>query len=93
MITGADEVIGALRTEYIAAAHVREDSDAYSHEELDVNPRDRTLVLQLISHAPTEVDDIIRESKLPTAMVLGILLELELAGRVVRSARQTITLA
>ncbi len=93
LITGADEVIGALRTEYIAAAHVREDSDAYSHEELDVNPRDRTLVLQLISHAPTEVDDIIRESKLPTAMVLGILLELELAGRVVRSARQTISLA
>jgi DNA processing protein len=49
-------------------------------------------VLSLLSPTPIDVDDVIRESRLPVAMVLGILLEFELAGRVVRSAQQKISL-
>jgi predicted Rossmann fold nucleotide-binding protein DprA/Smf involved in DNA uptake len=48
-----------------------------------------------LKRAPLTVDadDVIRESRLPAALVLGILLELELAGRVVRSAQQKVSLS
>jgi DNA processing protein len=46
-----------------------------------------------LSPTPIDVDDVIRESGLPAALVLGILLELELAGRVGRSAQQKVSLA
>jgi DNA processing protein len=49
-------------------------------------------VLSLLSPTPIDVDDIIRESELPAAMVLGILLEFELAGKVSRSSQQKVSL-
>ncbi|MDO8354447.1 MAG: hypothetical protein Q7T14_13385 [Aestuariivirga sp.] len=49
-------------------------------------------MLSLLSPTPVDVDDVIRESGLPAALVLGILLEFELAGRVVRSAQQKVSL-
>jgi len=52
----------------------------------------RAAILALLSPAPTDIDDLIRESGVPAQMVLGILLELELAGRLVRHGRQLVSL-
>ena len=42
----------------------------------------RAAVLGLLGPAPTGVDDLIRRCQLPTAAVLAVLLDLEIAGRV-----------
>jgi DNA processing protein len=52
----------------------------------------RDAILGLLGPAPTDIDDLIRESGVPAQMVLGVLLELELAGRVVRHGRQLFSL-
>lgn len=51
----------------------------------DPTPADLTLarsrVTQLLSPAPTPVDDLVRRCHLPVSAVLAVLLEMELAGR------------
>jgi DNA processing protein len=46
--------------------------------------RIRSLVEEALGPAPVEIDEIVRLCRVPTAVVLIILLELELAGRVTR---------
>ena len=46
----------------------------------------RQLVIEKLGPAPVPVDEIIRQCQLPAALVLTILLELELAGRLTRHA-------
>jgi len=48
--------------------------------------RARQLVEEKLSPAPVEIDELIRQCGVPAAVVLTILLELELAGRVARHA-------
>ncbi|MPZ11215.1 MAG: DNA-protecting protein DprA [Kiloniellaceae bacterium] len=45
---------------------------------------ERAVVEELLGAEPIQVDDIVRQSSLPTAVVHGVLLELELAGKVER---------
>ena len=52
----------------------------------DASERDRAAILGLLSVTPVAVDEIIRQSGLPPAIVQTILLELELAGRLERHA-------
>jgi DNA processing protein len=52
----------------------------------------RQAILALLGPAPTDIDDLIRESGVPAQMVLGVLLELELAGKLVRHGRQLVSL-
>ncbi|MGE0008015.1 MAG: DNA-processing protein DprA [Parvibaculaceae bacterium] len=59
---------------------------------MEIDPPVRQAVLALLGPAPTDIDDIIRESGVPAQMVLGMLLELELAGRLVRHGRQLVSL-
>ena len=56
-------------------------------------PDDRRRLLSLLSPSPVAVDDLIRESALPPAAVAGLLLELELAGRIARHPRGLVSLA
>lgn len=58
----------------------------------DIDAQARETLLTLLSPAPTDIDDLIRESGLPPQIVLGVLLELELAGRLVRHGRQLVSL-
>ncbi len=51
----------------------------------------RAVILSLLSTAPTEIDDLIRESGIPAQLVLAVLLELELAGKLVRHGRQLVS--
>jgi DNA processing protein len=59
-----------------------EDTDRAAHQ----------VILDLLSPAPTEIDDLIRESGLTAQVVVGVLLELELAGRLARHGRQLVSL-
>jgi DNA processing protein len=54
--------------------------------------RGRPLVLELLGPTPVEVDELVRLSGLSVPAVLGILLELELAGRLSRSPGQKVAL-
>ena len=93
LLTGSAEVIESLRTEYAAAPRSFSEPEFPVEESAEASPSDRKLVLSLLSPTPIDVDDIIRESRLSAAIVLGILLELELAGKVTRSTQQKVSLA
>jgi len=60
--------------------------------ETEIDGSTRAAILSLLSPAPTEVDDLIRESGVPAQQVLGVLLELELAGKLTRHGRQLVSL-
>ncbi len=55
-------------------------------------PDARNKIVELLSTAPVEMDEIIRRSGEPPASVQGVLLELELAGRIEYHGRQMISL-
>ena len=92
LLTSAAEVIESLRTEYTVVPSSFSEPAAPYDESVDASPSDRKLVLSLLSPTPIDVDDVIRESGLPASKVLGILLELELAGKVTRSTQQKVSL-
>jgi DNA processing protein len=54
--------------------------------EVETSEDVRDRISTLLSPTPVDVDDLIRESGLPAAIVHAVLLELELAGRVCRLA-------
>jgi len=55
--------------------------------------RVRKQVLELLGPAPVEVDELIRQTGVPTSAVLIVLLELELAGRLTRQPGNTVSLS
>ena len=70
---------------------MREDTpDTPSAYELNGQSTPET-ILALLGPAPIEIDDIVRESGLPTAAVLACLLELELAGLARRHRRSQVS--
>ncbi len=52
----------------------------------------RGKVVEILSHAPTAVDDIIRATALPVGIVMTVILELELAGKIQRSTGNKVAL-
>jgi DNA processing protein len=58
----------------------------------DASDDDRGVVLNLLSYAPVQVDEIIRQSGLAPATVQTVLLELELGGRLERHAGGRVSL-
>ncbi|MEK6638032.1 MAG: DNA-processing protein DprA [Pseudomonadota bacterium] len=58
----------------------------------DASDDERGIVQNLLSHAPVQVDEIIRQSSLAPATVQTILLELELGGRLERHAGGRVSL-
>ena len=63
--------------------------------DLPQSPSDdlREIVTGLLSVSPTSIDDIIRQSGGGAAAVSGVILELELAGRLIRQRGQFVSLA
>jgi DNA processing protein len=88
ILTSADDIIAALRDEtgYHHPHLFERDADPLPppHEETDDAARKE--VLSLLSANAIEIDDLIRECQCPAEAVMAVLLELEIAGRVVRSA-------
>jgi len=60
---------------------------------IDASERERRLVAGLLGPVPVPVDELVRLSDLPPAIVQTILLELELAGRLERHAGGRVSLA
>jgi len=84
----AEDVLRALGGRRIAAA------PAAALAEPDLEPlappaeadsdKARTLLIEQLSPSPTAVDELVRQTDLPPALVASALLELELAGRIER---------
>ena len=91
LLTGASDVIDALQTEYVGVPKTFAEPNGPLDDAHEVSASERQQVFSLLSHSPTDVDDVIRESKLPAASVLGILLEFEVAGKITRSAQQKVS--
>jgi DNA processing protein len=58
----------------------------------DASDADRARVSDLLGHTPVLVDEVVRQSGLPSAVVQTALLELELAGRLERHAGGRVSL-
>ena len=54
--------------------------------------RAREIVVPLLSPSPLPVDELVRQSQLSPALVLTVLLELELAGRIERQPGNQVAL-
>jgi DNA processing protein len=86
ILTSLDDVLQALNTpRYIQNGQLFETETA-SPTSIRIGSAERERVAQLLSPSPIETDDLIRESGLPAAQIVTILLELELAGRAIRHA-------
>jgi DNA processing protein len=58
----------------------------------DVSNDERKRIIALLSPSPVDIDDLIRESGASPASVVGVLLELELAGKIMRHGAQKVSL-
>jgi DNA processing protein len=89
LIQGADDVLEVLRPQIprrptdVAAGLPDGIAEAPAMDENSVAGA-RTAVLEMISSAPTPIDEIIRQCHLSPPVVLTAILELELAGRLQR---------
>ena len=93
LLTRSQEVLDALLPlKERSADQLREAFTAPEPSPVEVDMTARETVLALLSPAPSDIDDLIRESGVPAQLVLGVLLELELAGRLVRHGRQLVSL-
>ena len=58
-----------------------------------MNDTDRGRLLELLSPTPVDADDLIRESHLDPGVVTAMILELSLAGKVIRHPNGAVSLA
>jgi DNA processing protein len=94
LVQTADDVLEALRP--IDPRMIGEPSSAgygAPRPPADAEEGDRRAVTGLLGPVPTPIDEIIRQSGRPPAIVQTVLLELELAGRLERHAGGQVSLA
>jgi DNA processing protein len=84
MLTSISDVIDALRM--MQPAPQGRLLEPTFHEALHLDGDAREHVMGLLAPTAIEIDDLIRESGMPTEQVMSILLELEIAGRAMRHA-------
>lgn len=92
LIQNAADVIEAVSP--ILGAGVRSPASSFRHtpEPVDADDQARAAVLSLLGPTPVQVDEIIRLSGLPSAIVQMVLLELELGARLERHAGGRVSL-
>jgi DNA processing protein len=96
MATGAADILEALEpmtTERLPRQNpvlFRNDAPELALE--DPTPGARATILALLGPTPVELDDLIRESGEPAGVVQLVLVELELAGRLIRTGGSRIAL-
>lgn len=93
LLLSAADVLDRLNESWrpIQSALLEPEPEALVHHEPQES--DREIVLSLLSPTPIGMDDLIRESGLPGGMVAALLLELGLAGRVLRHGNGAVSLA
>lgn len=98
LIQGADDVIealGDLRYRPLAEPATGEFAAPVGPEEAtaDVSQQSRNIISNLLGAAPTGIDEVVRQSGFSARDVALVLLELELAGRLVRHPGGQVSLA
>ena len=68
------------------------DPDPSGDQSISFNGDARAQIVNLLSIVPVEVDELIRQSLQPASIVQMVLIELELAGRLIRHSRQLVSL-
>lgn len=92
LVQSADDVIEAIGPIDLRA--VRESREDYREQPaVDLGQGERIRVVGLMSMSPVGVDELVRQSGLPPALVHTALLELEIAGRLQRHAGGRVSLA
>jgi DNA processing protein len=93
LIQNAADVIEAVSP--IIGTGVRSPASGFrtTIEPADADNREREAIFSLLGPTPVQVDEIIRLSRLPSAIVQMVLLELELGGRLERHAGGRVSLS
>ena len=91
LVQNAQDVLETL-SPFTVPPLAEEAADYRPPETGDVDAAQRATVLDLLSPTPVGVDEIVRQSALPPAVVQTVLLELELAGRIERHAGGRVSL-
>lgn len=68
-----------------------EESDQQTFDDHDIDAG-RAVLLENLSPSPVSIDELVRQSGLPTGIVMTVLLELELAGRIERQPGHKVAL-
>jgi DNA processing protein len=92
LVTSAADVLEVLGTRFAPRAGLFLEPDTQFEHGSEASQNERQSLISLLSPSPVDVDDLIRESGLHPAAVMGVLLELELAGRLTRHPRGAVSL-
>ena len=96
MVEGVDDVLRALESLSPPAARERQ-GDLFAQarpaapSESDLETA-RTIILENLGHTPVAIDELVRGCQLSAPVVLTVVLELELAGRVQRQPGNQVNL-
>jgi DNA processing protein len=93
LIQNADDVMEAINPLRLRPFRTPERTYAAPDAAAEAEERDRRAVIDLLNATPVPMDEIIRLSERPPAIVHTVLLELELAGRLERHAGGKVSLA
>ncbi len=92
LVTAPADVLEALNTSFTPATGMFLEPQVLFEHSADASENQRQTVIGLMSPSPIDLDDLIRESGLHPAAMAGILLELELAGRLTRHRQGAVSL-
>jgi DNA processing protein len=92
LVQGAADVLEALHTLSGQPDLPMALAEALPTPALFTEPDARAAVLALLSPTPVPVDELVRQSGLPSAQVASVLLDLELEGALLRHAGARVAL-
>jgi DNA processing protein len=92
LLTGAKDILDDLQSDFAPQRPMFFEPERPLVDDARVASSERDKVLGLLSHSPVDLDDLVRESGLRPAVITGVLLELELAGRVNRHPQGAVSL-
>ncbi|HEY5048716.1 MAG TPA: DNA-processing protein DprA [Rhizomicrobium sp.] len=94
LIEGADDVLGVLKEQRSRSFREREAEMPQANESDDAGAdRIRRQLEELLSTSPVDIDELVRQCGATVPAVLIVLLELELAGRLIRHAGNCVSRA
>jgi DNA processing protein len=92
LVQNAEDVLETIRPWHLRPLQQRRQDYSAPAALPDVSEEHRRRVVDLLSPTAVQIDEIVRQSQLPPALVQTVLLELELAGRAERHAGGKVSL-
>jgi DNA processing protein len=90
LLSSSADVIQALSA--MPSRHREASLSEPGSEPLDASTSEREHIMSMLSHSPVGIDDLIRESGVSPSAVIGVVLELEPAGRAARQGGHLVSL-